>query len=182
MALQRFKIEGFGQLELNQVAFRRDGRIEAQCALGDEFADIPCENGMILGVDNVNGVVTTAVDGLPVALHYSAEHLYEEDAQGLKDFALEPGSFLPRLGYLAVGDKFTTNCLCYDTTDFANDEALKEAYAGSTAIYGGVSDNGAIKVSKAAPSTGLVLRAIKGTGAGSMPDGQFGMKFQVVKV
>ena len=26
-------IDGFGQIELNQVAFRRDGRIEAQCAL-----------------------------------------------------------------------------------------------------------------------------------------------------
>ena len=30
--LKRFIIDGFGQLELNQVAFPRDGRIEAQCA------------------------------------------------------------------------------------------------------------------------------------------------------
>ena len=29
MALKRFVIDGFGQLELNQVAFPRDGRIEA---------------------------------------------------------------------------------------------------------------------------------------------------------
>ena len=29
MALKRIEIEGYGQLELNQVAFRRSGRIEA---------------------------------------------------------------------------------------------------------------------------------------------------------
>lgn len=33
MGVQRYVIDGFGQLELNQVAFPRDGRIEAQCAL-----------------------------------------------------------------------------------------------------------------------------------------------------
>lgn len=39
MALKRFTIDGYGQIELNQCAFRRDGRIEAQCALYDqEFA------------------------------------------------------------------------------------------------------------------------------------------------
>ena len=45
MALTRFVIDGFGQLELNNVAFRRDGRIEAQCALdATDFASIPAEN------------------------------------------------------------------------------------------------------------------------------------------
>ena len=33
MAINRLAKNGYGQLELNQVAFRRDGRIEAQCAL-----------------------------------------------------------------------------------------------------------------------------------------------------
>ena len=61
MALKRFTIDGYGQIELNQCAFRRDGRIEAQCALYDkEFAKnqaeyvggkIYAENGMILAVD-----------------------------------------------------------------------------------------------------------------------------------
>ena len=35
MALQRYKIDGYGQLELNAVAFRRSGRIEAQCKIAD---------------------------------------------------------------------------------------------------------------------------------------------------
>ena len=39
---------------------------------------------------------------------------------------------------------------------------------------------GAIKVSKTAPTEGPVLMAVLGTGAGSMPDGQFAIKFQVV--
>ena len=46
MATKRFVIDGFGQVELNNVAFRRDGRIEAQCALDEtDFASIPAENG-----------------------------------------------------------------------------------------------------------------------------------------
>ena len=31
--MARMVIDGYGQVELNNVAFRRDGRIEAQCAL-----------------------------------------------------------------------------------------------------------------------------------------------------
>ena len=40
MAQKRLVIDGYGQLELNNVAFRRDGRIEAQCALSTaDFTD-----------------------------------------------------------------------------------------------------------------------------------------------
>ena len=61
MALNRMTIDGYGQVELNQVAFRRDGRIEAQCKLdATDFDSIPAENGMILAVDNVARTV-----GLP---------------------------------------------------------------------------------------------------------------------
>lgn len=186
MALQRFVIDGYGQLELNQVAFRRDGRIEAQCALGDDFKTVPAENGMLLAVDNVNRIVKKPVAGevYPIALNYTTEHMYDERNMALKNFNLPQNSFYPRLGYLAVGDKFTTNCLCYDTTEFADDEALKKAYepAGlkATPLYGCACNMGAIKVTKTKPTAGPVLMAVLGTGAGSMPDGQFGMKFQVV--
>ena len=50
-------------MELNQVAFPRDGRIEAQCALGDDFAEVPAENGMLLAVDNINRIVKFPVAG-----------------------------------------------------------------------------------------------------------------------
>lgn len=187
MALKRFMCDGFGQLELNQVAFRRDGRIEAQCKLGDDFKNVPAENGMLLAVDNVNRIVKKPVAGekYPIALNYSAEHMYDERGNALKDFSLAQNSFLPRLGYLAVGDKFTTNCLCYDDAIF-NDETLKAAYTAealkAAPLYGVPCAEGAIQVVKTAPESGLCLMAVLGTGAGSMPDGQFAIKFQVVAV
>ena len=185
MALKRLVIDGFGQLELNQVAFPRDGRVEAQCALDDtDFASVPAENGMLLAVDRVNRKVKFATDdSMPIALNYTTEHMYDERANALKDFHLKQDEFLPRLGYLAVGDKFTTNCLCADDAEYANMDALKKAYMeDKKVIYGGISTMGAIKVSETKPTEGPVLMAIHGTGAGSMPDGQFAIKFQVMAV
>lgn len=182
MAIKRFAINGFGQIELNQVAFRRTGRIEAQCALdATDFAEAVCENGMLLAVDKANRVVKFPKDdSLPVALNYSAEHMYDERALGLKNFALRreekfangavPG-ILPRLGYLDMGDKFTSNCIAYDDEEFANDEALVEALEAckETAVYGGACENGCIKLSATAPAFGPVLKVAKFY---TMPDGQ----------
>ena len=191
MALKRFTIDGYGQIELNQCAFRRDGRIEAQCALYDkEFAKnqaeyvggkIYAENGMILAVDNINRVVrlpgAEAAD-LPLAINYSTEHLYDERHQCLKDFYLPAGTFYPRLGYLSRGDKFTTNCLCYESTEFNDDEAnLIEALENieKVKIYGKHSALGAIQLTKnKADAEMLVVKYY------TMPDGQPGVKFQVL--
>lgn len=181
MALQRMTIDGFGQIELNQVAFRRDGRIEAQCALDKtDFKSMPAENGMLLAVDNVKRVIKLAKNAdLPIALNYSAEHIYDERTPGLKNFKLELDDVYPRLGYLAVGDKFTTNCIAYDSDDITDDETLgtKLDSLSETPLYGGISDNGAIKVSTTKPEAGPVLLAVKKT---TMPDGQMAIKFQVL--
>lgn len=181
MAIQRFAINGYGQLEINNCAFRRDGRVEAQCKLDEtDFATIPAENGMLLTVDNVTRTVKLPEEGdRLIAINYSAEHLYESRL-GLKDFKLTPKDFLPRLGYLAVGDKFTTNCLAYDTADFNDDDALTEATEDleGTPLYGTTCENGAIKVTKTEPSTGVVLVVTKPF---TMPDGQFALQFQVLE-
>ena len=186
MAFKRFVIDGFGQLELNQVAFPRDGRVEAQCKLDDtDFASVPAENGMLLAVDRVNRAVkfptSAVVAECPVALNYTTEHMYDERANALKDFKLERGSFYPRLGFLSVGELFTTNCIGYDDGDFADDDAVKEAAAdlATTAMYGGISDTGVIALSASAPEAGPVLKAVEKT---TMPDGQFAIKFQVLSV
>lgn len=183
--VKRFVIDGFGQLELNQVAFRRDGRIEAQCALdATDFASVPAENGMLLAVDRVNRAVklpkSAVIANCPVAINYSAEHMYDERANSLKDFKLERGTFLPRLGFLSAGELFTTNCICYNDSEFADDDAVETAAAaiGTTAMYGGVSDNGAILISATKPSAGPVLKVVEKT---TMPDGTFGLKFQVLE-
>ena len=190
MAYNRLTIEGYGQIELNNVAFRRDGRIEAQCALYDkEFAKnqaeyvggkIYAENGMILAVDNINRVVrlpgAEAAD-LPLAINYSTEHLYDERHQGLKDFYLPAGTFYPRLGYLSRGDKFTTNCLCYDDLEFTDDETLIQELEKikEVKIYGKHSALGAIQLTKnKADAEMLVVKYY------TMPDGQPGVKFQVL--
>jgi len=182
MAFKRFVIDGFGQLELNQVAFPRDGRVEAQCALdATDFATVPAENGMLLAIDRVNRAVkfpTAAnIETMPVALNYTTEHMYDERANALKDFKLERGTFYPRLGFLSVGELFTTNCMGYDS-DFADDDAVKNVDLKTTAVYGGISDEGAILLTKSAPSDGPVLKVVEKT---TMPDGQFAFKFQVLK-
>ena len=178
--MARLTIDGFGQIELNNCAFRRDGRIEAQCAPDTtDFATAKVENGMLLAVDNVSRTVKSATDSsLPIAITYSAEHMYDDRANGLKDFALKGSDdFLPRLGYLAVGDKFTTNCISFGT-EFANESAFISALGslGTTALYGGAGADGAIAVSASAPAFGPVLKAVKKT---TMPDGTLGVKFQV---
>ena len=185
MAVKRFVIDGFGQLELNQVAFPRDGRVEAQCKLDEtDFADIPAENGMLLAVDRVNRAVKLPTDAnvevMPIAINYSAEHMYDERANGLKDFKLEIGEFLPRLGFLSIGELFTTNCICYDDDEFDDDDAVIAAAEtlDKTALYGGISENGAILLAAQEPTAGPVLKAVEKT---TMPDGQFAIKFQVLK-
>ena len=187
MALTRFVIDGYGQLELNNVAFRRDGRVEAQCALdATDFASVPAENGMLLAVDRVNRAVKffdSSNDVYPIALNYTAEHMYDERANALKDFKLERGSFLPILGYLSVGDLFTTNCIGYDkgsgSGQFADDAALITALEaiGTTPLYGGASAGGEIVIGTSKPAKGPVLKVVEYT---TMPDGTDGVKFQVL--
>lgn len=177
MALQRLKIDGYGQLELNAVAFRRSGRIEAQCKIADGIDYI--ENGMLLAVDNVERVVKYAAENevLPIALNYSSEHMYDERANSLKHFRLDANTVLPRMGYQGAGDKYTTNCLAYDTDEFADDDALKTAVQNvkTERLYAKACANGAHQITKEAEGAlCLVLEA------STMPDGQFAVKFQAL--
>ena len=166
--MARLVIDGYGQVELNQVAFRRDGHVEAQAACSTvDFAEVKCENGMLLAVNKAKndgwGEVCFATDSsLPIALVYSAEHMYDERYNGsLRNFYLgvDGGNFLPRLGYLSVGDIFTTNCV--DAT--ATNAELGSVWGATTAGYIGPN-----------PSFGPKLSLVKQY---TMPDGQFGAKF-----
>lgn len=174
---------GYAQLELNQVAFRRDGRIEAQCPLSEEIEYI--ENGMVLVVDPFERVIKMPVEGGPMpteqdapvnngplALHYSAEHMYDNRANALKDFVLEANSFLPRLGYLSTGDKYTTNAVCH-TED--NDGTLFSKMVNGTRYYAHPYYNGYhfLDTNK----EGAFAMAIRAT---TMPDGQKAIMFQAL--
>lgn len=190
MAINRLTKNGYGQLELNQVAFRRDGRIEAQCALdATAFASAPAENGMILCVDDATRTIKLPTSGniakYPLALNYSAEHLYDERATGLKNFKLgKDDGFYPRLGYLDIGDKFITNTICYDTATYATETALKTAVEGvaTTPVYAVPYEDGYWKIVASKAGSGLCCAVITGPGAFSMPDGQYGVKLQVIQL
>jgi hypothetical protein len=160
---------GYGQLELNQVAFRRDGRIEAQCKIADGIAHI--ENGMLLAVNNMNRTVEYVKSGNvhPIALHYSSEHMYDERANALKDFKLDAKSFLPRMGYLSAGDKYTTNTVEFEGYD---NEAAFLAALGKTTLYAHAAEDGYHLVN--ATAEGAVALAVA---AATMPDGQNAVKF-----
>lgn len=182
MATKRLVISGYGQVELNNVAFRRDGRIEAQCAPNaTDFKSIPVENGMLLAVDDANRCVKLPTDdSLPIALVYSTEHMYDERTPGLKNFKLNGSDdFFPRLGYLSVGDKWRENCICYDDDEFASEDLLITALkaCATTPVYGMADASGAIKVSKTAGTFGPKLKVVA---FDTMPDGQKGVKFQVL--
>lgn len=179
--MARLQIDGYGQIEINNCAFRRDGRIEAQCAPDTtDFATAKLENGMLLAVDAANRKIKFAVDSsLPIALNYSAEHMYDERKPGLKNFYLNgTDDFFPRLGYLSVGDKFTTNCVSYGTA-YDSDAAFESALASykTNKLYGGAASDGTILVDSSKPSFGPVLEVIEKT---TMPDGTLGIKFRCI--
>ena len=164
---------GYGQIELNQCAFRRDGRIEAQCKIaGADYV----ENGMILAIDNTKHEVRyPAASDYMFGLNYTSEHMYDERlVGGLKYYKTDKDSFLPRLGYLAVSDKFTTNTVIYD-----------EALTLANAVYGYVKagDNGYIRLSATEPDDAIagapLLRVIDAKA--TMPNGAPAVKFQCIK-
>ena len=160
---------GYAQLELNNAAFRRSGRIEAQCKIAEGIEYL--ENGMLLAVNNAARQVEFVGEDnahLPVALHYSSEHMYDNRANALKDFKLEPGSFLPRLGYLGAGDKYTTNCVDYNGDLWA-------AIAAGTVLYAHAGADGYHLVNTTADGAIAIV-----IGETTMPDGQKAVKFQAL--
>lgn len=165
---------GYGQIELNQCAFRRDGRIEAQCKIADGIDFI--ENGGIFAIDNVKREISyPAAGSYMFGLNYTSEHMYDERlAGGLKYYKTDKDSFLPRLGYLAVGDKYTTNTVIYDDT-----------LTITNAVYGYVKagDKGYIRLSATKPTDAIdgapLLRVIDAKA--TMPNGAPAVKFQCIK-
>lgn len=165
MALTKLAKEGYGQLELNFAAFRRNGAIEAQCKLADGIEYV--ENGMLLAVDRKNRTVgyPTGAEGEVIALNYTTEHMYDERERGLKYFKLDKNTFLPRLGYIRTPDKFTTNTVCYD------DAAAIETYTyGKPCTTEGF--EGYIELTNDREGAYVEVLAVT-----TMPDGQKAVKF-----
>lgn len=167
---------GYAVLELNQVAFPRDGRIEAQLPLdATVFAratGVPAEVGMILKVNKAGKKIefadtTNDTAGTLYALNYSTEHMYDERLPQLKNFCqyaadssydmMGYDDFYPRLGYLAIGDRFTTNAIYIDTTKEVKDIEGEYLTAGDDGYW--VAIDGADIADAIAP----VVQIVEGT-------------------
>ena len=167
MALTKLAKNGYGQLELNFAAFRRAGNIEAQCKLAEGIDFV--ENGMLLAVDRKTRTVgyPTGAEGEVIALNYTTEHMYDERERGLKHFRLDKNTFLPRLGYISVADKFTTNTVCYDGDE--NTDLTTFKYGKACAEEG---FKGYIELTNTRAGACLEILAVT-----TMPDGQKAVKF-----
>ena len=108
--------------ELNKVASRKTGEIEAQCKLGEDFADddYSLENGAIVFVHAQDNTINKeysdeCVDAM--YLHFSNPRRYEDGRTGMENFIYHVNedyetfghAYLPRLYKLTTGDIFTTN-------------------------------------------------------------------------
>lgn len=140
---------------------------------------------MLFAIDSVKRELKKATlslsDDEVIGINYSSEHMYDERKPGLKNFYLTGGEdFLPRLGYLAVGDKFHTNTICYDTVTYADEEEVEEAVNGDNPVYAGIASDGSgyWELLATAPAKGPVARVVE---YATMPDGQPALKLQVIK-
>lgn len=138
---------GYGQIEPNQVWFTRAGMVEAQCALDDEkFSDskvsatatsaegkIVAQNGAFLMVDKANQIVTIPNEemskaGYPMGINYSSEKIYDTSAPQRRNFCLTTNDWMPRIGYVQPGMRFTTNTVQWDETTYSSYTTTDDSY------------------------------------------------------
>ena len=180
----------YATLELNQVAFPKTGMVVSQVPLGTEFTlDAPCENGMWVVADKAAGSIKApaAATDSPIGIVYTAEKEYDLMHYGLQTFGRKIAGDYPRVGILGLGDTVTTNCLQYNTTEFADEEALIDALKAieTTPLYvipgvaaDGTTTSKAVPVlTKTKPNTGIYAKVVKFY---TVPNGERGVKYQIV--
>ncbi len=130
-------------VELNKVASRKTGEIEAQCKLSDEFLEDGVkvlENGAIVYINAETDEIVKAYDAAKCVnakyLHFSNPRRYEDGKTGMENFRYESkdDKVLPRLFKLTVGDIFSTD---YDLTGVAGIVEIK----GGNMPYGTLPNN-----------------------------------------
>lgn len=183
MSMVRFPLEQYATLELNQVAFPKNGMVVSQTPLGSEFTkDAPCENGMWVLADKSKGTIgsITDVSDTPVGIVYTAEKEYDNSHYGLKTFGRKVAGDYPRVGIFSLGDTVTTNCLQYDTTEYATKENLYtalEAYATTPVYVVPVAGSPVPKLTATKPTANIYGKVTKFY---TVPNGEKGVKYQIV--
>ena len=178
----------YASLELNQVAFPKTGMVVSQTPLGAAFTKAnPCENGMWVVADKAAGAINppAAATDSPIGIVYTTEKEYDREHYGLQRFGRKIAGDYPRVGILGLGDTVTTNCLQYDTTDFANDAALwtaleKDLSVAANALYvKAVAGSPVPQITKTKPNAGTYAKVVKYY---TVPNGGKGVKYQIVSL
>ena len=178
----------YASLELNQVAFPKTGMVVSQTPLGAAFTKAnPCENGMWVVADKAAGIIDApaAATDSPIGIVYTTEKEYDREHYGLQRFGRKIAGDYPRVGILGLGDTVTTNCLQYDTTDFANDAALwtaleKDLSVAANALYvKAVAGSPVPQITKTKPNAGTYAKVVKYY---TIPNGGKGVKYQIVSL
>lgn len=181
MAIQRFKTEKFATIELNHVSWPETARVFAQFPLSADFTDEkPCENGMWLVYDEAKGVARPAASADEhVGVMYLNEKEYNPYISGMNQWALKPNTVYPRIGMPAVNDRYTTNCFCYDTTEFTDETKVVEALGkiAATPLYLVVEPNQAAPKLTATKAGATAAQVVKFY---TMPNGEPGIKVSFV--
>lgn len=118
MAKTQISRKGFGQVEPNHLSAQTNGQIYAQLPASTTFNIL--ENGMFLKYDYPNKECNLTGKG-EWMLVMNEIKLYDQRAQGLKDYAMQKADFMggelvPRLLRTEIGDIFTTNTFGANTS------------------------------------------------------------------
>lgn len=125
MAIQRLSHIGYGVIERNRVNAEN---MESACELDATAFPNGAEVGRVVGVRKDLGTVVLSTDPLAVkGILNNSEKIYDQFHQGLNQYHVEAGKMAAVL-FVEQGNTFTTNTICYDTDEFANDAAVKAAF------------------------------------------------------
>ena len=194
----RFPVEQYATLELNQVAFPKTGMVVSQTPLGEAFtAQAPCENGMWVVADKAAGAINApaAATDKPIGIVYTAEKEYDIFHYGLKTFGRKIAGDYPRVGILGVGDTVTTNCFQYDDSEFeavttqgSEKTALEVLEAALTADLSlaanalyvvPVAGSAVPKLTATKPNSGIYGKVVKYY---TVPNGEKAIKYQIISL
>jgi len=175
----------YASLELNQVAFPKTGMVVSQTPLGAAFTKAaPCENGMWVVADKAAGAINApaAATDSPIGIVYTTEKEYDREHYGLQRFGRKIAGDYPRVGILGLGDTVTTNCLQYNESEFADEDALWAALEAiaTTPLYVCIEAGSPVpKLTKTKPGSGIYAKVVKYY---TVPNGGKGVKYQIVSL
>lgn len=175
----------YASLELNQVAFPKTGMVVSQTPLGEGFTKAaPCENGMWVVADKAAGAINApaAATDSPIGIVYTTEKEYDMMHYGLQRFGRKIAGDYPRVGILGLGDTVTTNCLQYNESEFADEDALWAALEAiaTTPLYVCIEAGSPVpKLTKTKPGSGIYAKVVKYY---TVPNGGKGVKYQIVSL